>query len=58
MLAGAGAFVFISAGTTAQWIYDGCQEFHAEGLWDQAGRIKKQMRHAHDQYMLLHGGWE
>lgn len=57
MLGGAGCFAFISSGQTAQWIINGCEEFTAEGLWDQAGRIEKLMSEANQQHHQLHAGW-
>lgn len=58
VLAGAGAFVSVAAGTTSQWILDGCEDFRVTGLWTQARRVEAKLRAAHEQYKELHCGWE
>jgi hypothetical protein len=58
VLAGTGAFVVVSSGTTASWVQDGCAGFRSTALWAKAGRIESEMEMVHSQYKELHCGWE
>jgi len=58
MMAGAGCFSYISAGTFRHWLLRGCRSHRVLGTWRGAGRARHVLQRAHTDYLLLKSGWE